>query len=45
VDLISRVENIERNQAALPVSGPAITGLPEQGAETTMPPDKPVKGD
>ena len=45
VDLGSRVEKIEENLAAAPVSGPGITGLPDPGAEVTMPPNNPVPGD
>jgi hypothetical protein len=45
VDLGSRVEKIEENLAAAPVSGPGITGLPDLGAEVTMPPNNPVQGD
>ncbi|MGA2716246.1 MAG: hypothetical protein ABSG41_24380 [Bryobacteraceae bacterium] len=44
VDLVSRVEKIEENQAAAPVSGPRITGLPDEGAEVPMLPNNPVKG-
>jgi hypothetical protein len=45
VDLGSRVEKIEENLASAPVSGPGITGLPDPGAEVTMPPNNPVQGD
>jgi hypothetical protein len=45
VDLVSRVEKIEENQAAAPVGGPAITGFPDQDAEATMPAGTvPLKG-
>jgi hypothetical protein len=44
-ELVSRIEKIEENQAAAPVSGPGITGLPDQGAEVTMPPNNSVQGD
>jgi hypothetical protein len=37
VELGSRIEKIEANLAVAPVSGPEISGLPDPGAEVTMP--------
>jgi hypothetical protein len=37
VDLVSRVEKIEENLARAPVSGPEITGLPDQAVAEVMP--------
>jgi hypothetical protein len=37
VELGSRVEKIEANLAVAPGSGPKISGLPDPGAEVTMP--------